>query len=638
MNARRLVVTAALLLVTWNAADATTVSWINGSTPPVQWAIQPSNPGTSDIITFSGPTAVYSNSCVGVKDLGGTPQIAVDTASRTVLLWFQGPVPTYCTLIYMPVAGLEGDFGPLPAGDWKFISLSRELSFEIRFTVAGKGVHHVDADAPGHLHDGKTWTTAFLTLQDALAAAVSGDKIVVAEGTYRPDRGTGLTVGDREASFELKDGVNVQGGYAGYGQPDPNARDVVTHRTVLSGDLNDNDLWHLLNREENSYHIVIGPAGSATLDGFFVLDGNANGRFPNDIGGGLYNPGGTLKVVNCMFQGNTGAFGGAILNLGAPLTLVNVQLIGNRAFVSGGGLYNWEGTAVLHNCRVVGNTADRAEDLGGAAISNLTGNLTILDSTIADNLSPNGEAITSFSWDWDAGGTIKVANSILYNGGKEIWSNNLPAVTVTYSNVQGGWPGTGNIDAAPLFVAHGGRSVEGEWIDGDYHLQAISPCVDASSDAEVPADVADLDGDGNVAEQLPVDLDHTTRVQGSRVDMGAYEQLAGKPDPTPSVTLTFLFNGKYVTLVRDPVFPDTYTGSVKVEIESNVNLRLHVDVTATSAAGGTWTGWADPDTISPPGGTFMLWVKGEGLILMALPPDSKSVNVAEVDLWGSLLP
>jgi hypothetical protein len=638
MNARKLIVTAALLLVTWSAADAANISWINGTTPPATWAIQPSNPGTSDIITFSGPTRVYSNSCVGESNLGGTPQITVDTVSKTVLLWFQGPVPAYCTLIYMPVAGLQGNFGPLPAGDWKFISLSRDLSFEVRFTVGGKAVHHVDADAPGPLHDGKTWTTAFLTLQDALAAAAAGDEIVVAEGTYMPDRGTGVAVGDREASFELKDSVTIRGGYAGYGQPDPDARDVVARRTVLSGDLNGNDLWRLLNRDENSYHIVVGPAGSATLDGFFVLDGNANGRFPNDIGGGLYNPGGTLKVVNCTFQGNTGAFGGAILNLDAPLTLVNTQLIGNRAFVSGGGLYNWEGTAILHNCRIVGNTADRAEDLGGAAINNLAGNLTILDSTIADNLSPNGEAITSFSWDSDAGGTIELANSILYNGGKEIWSNNLPAVSVTYSNVQGGWVGTGNISVAPLFVAPGGRSIEGEWIDGDYHLQATSPCIDAGSNAKLPADVSDLDSDGDIAEQLPVDLDHTTRIQGSHVDMGVYEQLAKKPDPTPSVTLTFLFSGKYVTLTPDPVFPDTFTGSLKVEIELNTKLQLIVDVTATSAAGGTWTGWTVPDVVSPPGGTLTLYVKGENLNLGALPPGSTNVNVAEAELSGRLIP
>ena len=641
MNARRLTVTMSLLLLaTWSAAEAASISWIQGTTPPTKWTILPSNPGASDTITFSGPTRVYSNSCVAESNLGGTPQLAVDTVSKVITLWFKGPVPGVCTAIYLPVAGLSGDFGPLPPGDWLFTSLSRELNFELRFKVAGKATHHVDGDAPGPLRDGKTWTTAFLTLQDGLAAAVGGDEILVAEGTYKPDRGTGITVGDRQASFVLKDGVIVKGGFAGYGQPDPDARDIKARKTTLSGDLNGDDLWRLLNRDDNSYHVVTGLVGTAgaTLDGLFIVDGNADGPFPNELGGGLYNPGGTLKVINCTFQGNSAAFGGGILNLGAEITLVNTQLVGNRAFLSGGGLYNWEGSAILHNCRVVGNSADRAAEMYGAAIDNLTANLTVLDSTVADNLSPSGGAIHSFSWDWDAGGTIRIANSILYNGGREVSSNNTGAVSITYSDVQGGSSGAGNINAAPLFVAPGGRSIEGEWMDGDYHLQAASPCIDAGNDVNVPADVADLDGDGDVAEPLPVDLDGTTRIQGSRVDMGAYEQLAKKPVPGFSGELTFLFNGKQTVLTVDPVYPDTFTGSLKVGLESNVKVQLVVDVTATSAAGGRWTGWTVPSTISPPSATVTLWVKGENLNLAALPSGGKSVQVAEVELSAILMP
>jgi len=319
------------------------------------------------------------------------------------------------------------------------------------------------------------------------------------------------------------------------------------------------------------------------------------------------------------------------------LTLVNTQLIGNRAFISGGGLYSWEGNATLHNCRVVGNSADRAEDMGGAAIDNLVANLTVLNSTIADNQSPNGGAISSYSWDFDAGGAITVANSILYNGGHEISTNNTSAVSIVYSDVQGGAAGTGNISAAPLFVAPGGRSIEGEWIDGDYHLQAASPCINAGSDAQLPADVADLDADADATEQLPLDLDNTTRIQGSHVDMGAYEQRASTPGPISTATLTFLFGGRQTVLTVDPVFSDTFTGSIKVDVESNVALELIVDVTASSAAGGTWTGWAVPDTLTPPGGTFTIWVKGENLNLAALPI-SGSVQVAQAELSGRLIP
>jgi hypothetical protein len=576
---------------------------------------------------------------VGESNLGGTPTITVNAATKVITLDFRGPAPTYCTLIYMPVDGLQGQFGPLEAGDWEFISLSRDLGLDIHFTVTGKKVHHVDGDAPGPAHNGKTWTTAYLTLQDALAAVVGGDEIVMAEGTYKPDRGTGVTAGDRDASFELTAGITIRGGFAGYGQPDPDARDIAAHKTILSGDLNGDDLWHLLNRDDNSYHVLIGPSDGAltTLDGLFVADGTADGRFPNDLGGGLYNPGGTMIIVNCTFQNNTAGFGGGILNLDAGMTLVNTQLIGNRAFTSGGGLYNWEGDVILHNCRVVGNSADRAADMHGAAIDNLTANLAVLDSTIADNLSPNGGAVSSYTWDSDAG-TITITNSILYNGGHEVSSDNMPAVSITYSDVQGGATGTGNLSVAPLFVAPGVRSIEGEWVDGDYHLQATSSCIDAGNDGALPADVADLDGNGNVTEPLPVDLDGTARIQGSHVDMGAYEQLAKKPGPGLDIELTAAYGGKQIVLAQDPVSPDTFTGSLKVGLDTDLKLRISVDVTATSAAGGTWTGWAVPDTISPPGGTFTIWVKGQGMDLSALPSGSKSVQVADVELTGQIIP
>jgi hypothetical protein len=113
MNARRLIVTVSLLLVTWSAAEADSVSWIQGTTPPTKWTIQPSNPSASDVITFTGPTRVYSNSCEAERSLGGAPQLSVDTVSKVILLWFQGPVPGVCTALYQPVAGLGGDFGPL---------------------------------------------------------------------------------------------------------------------------------------------------------------------------------------------------------------------------------------------------------------------------------------------------------------------------------------------------------------------------------------------------------------------------------------------------------------------------------------------------------------------------------------------
>jgi hypothetical protein len=113
------------------------------------------------------------------------------------------------------------------------------LLFLINFVApaaAGK-IIYVDADAIG-ANDGSSWVDAYNYLQDALADASVSEKpveICVAQGNYKPDQGANQTPGDREATFQLINGVVINGGYAGFGEPDPNAKDVMLYETILSG-------------------------------------------------------------------------------------------------------------------------------------------------------------------------------------------------------------------------------------------------------------------------------------------------------------------------------------------------------------------------------------------------------------------
>jgi hypothetical protein len=637
MNVRKGILSVWVLLVLASAAYADSVAWMSGSTPPKQWGLDPANPTTTDVITFNGPTSVYANSCLGERDLGGTPQILVDSKTMTVTLWFQGPVPQVCTMIYSPVAGLKGDFGPLPAGDWTFTCPTKNLYFQIPFTVRDKFDYHVDPNAPGAVHDGRSWATALLTLQDALAAVSSGDRILVAEGTYKPDKGGTAIQGDRQASFTLKEGVTIRGGYAGYGQPNPDERDLTKHQTILNGDLKGNDKGSL-NLADNSFHVVVGPPDglAATLDGLIIAGGDANGPYPYHYGGGLYNPDGKVQALNCTFQGNTGVCGAAVMNLGTSLTLVNCHLVGNHALMLGGGLYNYQGAATLINCRIVGNTADYANVVGGAAIYNEDGSmLTVLDSTIADNRPSTGRALANFLWGTTSLVRVRVANSILFNGGSEIWTNFAGLADVTYSDVQGGWSGTGNISTDPQFIHPGSWATDGTWVDGDYRLQGTSPAIDVGSNAALPVNSFDLKADGNVTEALPLDLAGAARVQGAQVDMGAYEQLAQKP--ASGVTLIASVGDGFVTLARDPNAPlssNTFYGTSDVNVAAmGFRGKLTVQVAATSAAGGTWTGGVNPDTVGPGAATVSLWVRGANLNLAALPADAKTVQVAAVTVY-----
>ena len=260
----------------------------------------------------------------------------------------------------------------------------------------------------------------------------------------------------------------------------------------------------------------------------------------------------------------------------------------------------------------------------------------MLDCTIADNSSPTGRAIASFSWGSAPGVRVKVANSILYNGGDELWSNVREAVEVAYSDVQGGWTGTGNISTDPQFTRLGTRNLEGEWIDGDYRLKTGSPAIDAGSSAALPADAFDLDADGDVTEPLASDLDNEARVEGTPVDMGAYEQLGKKPASTPAVDLTVSVGDSYVTLHPDPSAPsssNTFIATADVDIELNFRGKLMVTAASTSPAGGQWTAWVVPDTIGPGPATVTLTIKVENLNLAALPGGATNVQVAEVEFF-----
>jgi len=131
---------------------------------------------------------------------------------------------------------------------------------------------YVKWDATGN-NNGSSWEDAFTDLQDALAAADSSDQIWVARGVYYPTNDTT----DRDTSFELKNGVALYGGFAGY-ESSLDERDWETKITVLSGDIDHNDHTDtngvVIDPDSivgnNSYHVVRAESidSTAILDGF----------------------------------------------------------------------------------------------------------------------------------------------------------------------------------------------------------------------------------------------------------------------------------------------------------------------------------------------------------------------------------
>jgi hypothetical protein len=197
-----------------------------------------------------------------------------------------------------------------------------------------------DAVAPG---DGSSWQTAYKFLQDALTHAKTADKpieIRVAQGIYKPDRDSAHPQGnrDRNAHFLLTDGTDLLGGYAGLSGPDPNARDIQSYETILSGDLLGNDapvidpaaLRTDPTRDDNSGGVVRVTRGPIRLEGCTVAGGSGLALVV-----GL-----DMVVSDCTFRGNR-CFGGSNPMPGA-------------VYVSTEGAGSW----VLRRCSFIENAGD----------------------------------------------------------------------------------------------------------------------------------------------------------------------------------------------------------------------------------------------------------------------------------------
>jgi len=409
----------------------------------------------------------------------------------------------------------------------------------------------VDAGAWG-LNDGTSWQNAYTDLQDALAAAAdfeqTGVEIWVAAGTYRPDRGTR----DRTAGFELVPGTAVYGGFAG-DETSFDQRRPILNETILTGDLADNDTpgGDPEERADNSFHVVTcsvpADAPPARLDGFILTAGHADGTWPNDRGGGLYNRGASPVIANCTFHANSaGRAGGAIHNgeYSNP-TLINCAFTANTA-TYGGAIHNLEaGNPTLVNCMFVDNSCRK----NGAALCNRLSSATAVNCTFSGNSA--GKAGGGV-YNKHAGLTL--TNCILWGNTDRDGTGLLAQIhddgstsIVNYCCVQDEnpgdgnvIPGTGNIDVDPRFVRNpndGGDGWNAADNDdfGDLRLHVGSPCIETGNNSAVPADAADLDGDGDTSEATPLDLDLNPRFVDDPetpaggngtppiVDLGAYE-------------------------------------------------------------------------------------------------------------------
>ncbi|WP_367338673.1 choice-of-anchor Q domain-containing protein [Aminivibrio sp.] len=269
-------------------------------------------------------------------------------------------------------------------------------------------VFFVTQDGAGS-KSGKTWGEAmgkFQFIQSLAAVQPNPDvEYWVAAGTYIP---TGDPTA-RDASFVLKNGVALYGGFAGT-ESSVNERDWKANETILSGEIQGDG-----TATNNSCHVVYADdttEGSAVLDGFVVTGGYADCTKP--FGGGMYSSG-SPKVANCTFRGNragesgggfagfggspvvsdcvfhgnfvlgSGFGGGAMFSEESAPSVTGCTFSENRASV-GGGMGNNKSDAVVTNCIFINNRGE----FGGGGMANVESSPAVSGCTFSGNRAQSG--------------------------------------------------------------------------------------------------------------------------------------------------------------------------------------------------------------------------------------------------------
>ncbi|MHC4582887.1 MAG: right-handed parallel beta-helix repeat-containing protein [Planctomycetota bacterium] len=139
---------------------------------------------------------------------------------------------------------------------------------------------------------------------------------------------------------------------------------------------------------------------------------------------------------------------------GSSPTITNCSIVGN---VSAGIKLYLSSNPTISNCIIADNIGS-----GIVMLKQVSGRKQFFNSPTIANCTIVGNSEIGISE-----GIPSILNSIIYDNGVQITGS---SAIVTYSNVQSGFPGEGNIDADPLFA---------DAANGDYHLLTGSPCIDA---------------------------------------------------------------------------------------------------------------------------------------------------------------
>ena len=319
-----------------------------------------------------------------------------------------------------------------------------------------------------------------------------------------------------------------------------------------------------------------GNGGGACLDGSSLYSDKALIRYNTaaSYGGGVYAINGSyfdmdLGGYTCLgsrcsqlsYNTATSSYGGGVYAKDSTLDLHQIFVEGNTASV-GGAIYAYQSQVYLYNALIAGNdstagTGDGIRLYNGATLDGAHNTFAYNDAGGAST----GQAIAMHS------ATLTLSNSIVWGHATSVTGDTGSTQTITYSDIQGGYAGTGNRDVDPLFVAPA---------SGDFHLQEASPVIDRCATGQgldfdnEPRPLADIRPD------TPYDMG-ADEFSTPRVGINGSGSLYG----TLTQAVAAAADGDTIQLSAG-----TYTEAVNIE-GKNITISGGYDSTATTPGVGT---------------------------------------------------
>lgn len=323
------------------------------------------------------------------------------------------------------------------------------------------------------------WATIGYALSKLSASEAYPVSIFVEPGTY-------------EGHIVIKDWISIHG------------REGSSSSCTLDGDgtnptvrAANNATFECFEIKDGSHGVDIYNKENFTLSNCNI---HSNGHL-GIYGGGVYVYGGSnIGVVNCNIHANSAWWGGGMyVYAGSDIKVLYCKIDHNSA-PYGAGVFAHGTSALIGSCMIHDNEAgywDEQQQIWhpnygyGGGLYLYGGSPQVVSCTLAHNIAHrqypyNGGGI----YNYGSQGTVK--NCILWENGDDIYG-----LTATYSCIQDGDPGTGNIDDDPEFVDEASR---------DYHLKISSPCIDEGSndpmegDPPVSVPPKDFEGDDRIVD------------------------------------------------------------------------------------------------------------------------------------------